>query len=272
LGFLHNEFFEFAPDGQSFAVIRSDKTVRIWNLETRTETSVIQVQGEGKVLCVAYSPDGLRFATGSTDKSAVLWDIARGQRVKTFPGHAGTVRSLAFSRDGKLLATGISDGTVQLWDIAGGRKFPLLKGHKSEEGVLGLAFSPDGSILATAGFDRTMILWDVISQKQRVLTAHNAPIGDLVFSRDGRTIATSDWVGVTRLWNVETEQEIATFRGRVVAFSPDDKVLAIGERVASAGGVSEKTSRVTLYRAPPLQEITAREAAVTTVAPGRVTR
>ena len=133
--------------------------------------------------------------------------------------------------------------------------------------VLALAFSPDDSILASTGFDGKLVLRDLASKRHRVLTAHQAPTGGADFSKDGKTIAASDWLGVVSLWNVGVGKEIANFHGRVLAFSPDDKLLAIGERILPSAGTdrNRKSSRVSLYRAPLLEEITARDAS----APGQ---
>ena len=39
--------------------------------------------------------------TGSYDNTAILWDATTGERIESFEGHAGEVRSVAFSADGK---------------------------------------------------------------------------------------------------------------------------------------------------------------------------
>jgi WD40 repeat protein len=272
---LNNPFefscLAFSPDGERVALTRSTNKLQIWDLTTRAVASIIEVQDGGEVFCIAWSPDGRRLATGSKERIAVLWDIGTGQRVHTLRGHEGLVGSLAFSREGKLLATGSQPGIIKVWNVASGRTVSQYQGGTA---VLALAFSPDDSILATAHFDGRLILWDLASKQHRILAPNNVPVVGVAFSKDGKTIAASDWLGVTRLWNVETGKEIANFRGRVVAFSPDDKVLAIGERVLPPANTdrNRKSSRVFLYRAPLLEEITAREAGVTTVASGKVIR
>jgi WD40 repeat protein/tRNA A-37 threonylcarbamoyl transferase component Bud32 len=257
-------FLAFSPDGKRLALARSTNTVQIWDLTTRRVTNVITVPEEEGVFCIAYSPDGRRIATGSKSKTATLWEIATGRRLHTLPVDEGRVESLAFSGDGTLLATGSDPGMVKLWKVASGRMFAQHQGHKPYHGmdgaVLALAFSPDNSILASTGFDRRLILWDITSGRQRVLTAHQAVTGCVSFSKDGKTIATSDFQNVARLWNVTTGQEIADFRGRVIAFSPDDKGLAIAEGMLRAITDPRASSRVSLYRAPLLEEIMTREA------------
>lgn len=47
-----------------------------------------------------------------------LWEVATGENIATFWGHATDIQSLAFSPDGALLASGSYDGTILLWDMA----------------------------------------------------------------------------------------------------------------------------------------------------------
>ena len=63
------------------------------------------------------------------EKSCSLTRLS-DQRIATFEGHAGTVRSVAFSADSRLIASGDQEGIVQLWDANGGRPlgaFPALE-------------------------------------------------------------------------------------------------------------------------------------------------
>jgi hypothetical protein len=65
----------------------------------------------------------------------------------------------------------------------------------------------------------------------------------------------------TKLWDVETEQVVATFRGTVAEFSPDGTILAVGGQGSKYIGDEKLVGRVTLHYAPPLEEIDRRRAA-----------
>ena len=160
----------FSPDGTQMATASWDHTARLWDVVAgecvRTFTGHTSL-----VSGVAFSPDGSLLATGSgrlpgrpgeplvsDDRTARLWDVATGECIRTFTGHASEISGVAFSPDGTLLATaGGREKTARLWDVATGKCVRILIGHVEQ--VRGVAFSPDGTLLATASSDKTARLW-----------------------------------------------------------------------------------------------------------------
>jgi WD40 repeat protein len=68
-------------------------------------------------MSVAFSPDSTLLASGSWDKTIKLWQVADGQELATFYGHAGGINQVTFSPDGTLLASGSYDRTIKLWHL-----------------------------------------------------------------------------------------------------------------------------------------------------------
>ena len=67
----------------------------------------------------------------------------------------------------------------------------------------------------------------------QTLTAHNDSVKSIAFSRDGKMLASGSADDTIKLWNLATNQNIATLTGNsstvyTVAFSPDGKMLASG--------------------------------------------
>jgi len=108
---------------------------------------------------VAFSPDGRHALSGSADKTLILWDLATGQRLRTFTGHTGDVRSVAFSRDGSFALSGSADHSVILWDVGSGAEIGRFTGHTDR--VTSVAFSPDGKSALSGSTDMTIRMWRI---------------------------------------------------------------------------------------------------------------
>ena len=230
----------FSPDGTTLASGSDDGTVKLWDVETRTNTATLLHEGiDPKVYSVAFSPDGTILATGNKvwnssryDNNVYLWNVATQTNIATFTGHSDHIWSLAFSPDGTILASGSDDDTVKLWDVETREIIDTLEGSK-------VAFSSDGTTLATVS-GREVKLWDVATLTNVATleddrsTSWSWSIHSIAFSPDGTTLATGATDKTLGLWNLATREKIAT-RGwpktyghsdNFATFSPDGSILA----------------------------------------------
>jgi WD40 repeat protein len=97
-----------SPDGQFLASGNEDQTVKLWNINTKTFTTLPSacassdfatdlrtLQGHSnRVFCVAFSPDSQILASCSGDRTIKLWNPITGQCLNTFYGHNSWVWSL----------------------------------------------------------------------------------------------------------------------------------------------------------------------------------
>ena len=197
------------------------------------------------VYSVAFSPvDNTLLASGSSDGTVKLWDVETQTDVATLEGHAAGIASVAFSPNGMLLASGAGDGTVKLWDAKTHTNIETLEWPANE--VTSVAFSPDGTLLAAGAWDGTIKLWDVETH-QNIATfgGYDAATVDAIVAVEtertwftpvsflsNTTLAAGSGDRI-KLWDVETEENIATFEvpGDLIismACSPDGTTLAAG--------------------------------------------
>jgi hypothetical protein len=106
----------FSPDGKRLASASWDKTVILWDVDSRKPIATLEGHKEA-VYDVAFSPDGKRLASASWDKTVILWDVDSRKPIATLEGHKDQVYGVAFSPDGKRLSSASRDKTVILWDL-----------------------------------------------------------------------------------------------------------------------------------------------------------
>lgn len=94
----------FSPDGGTLATSSSDRTIRLWNVESGEATTWRGHTSD--VYRCAFSPDGKQLASTSQDATVRLWSVATGDVLFT---HHGIPRNpfyaAAFTPDGAQLAT-----------------------------------------------------------------------------------------------------------------------------------------------------------------------
>jgi WD40 repeat protein len=74
VGTKHFQDLAFTPDGRRLVTVSNDKTIRLWDTNTWTETGGYEWR-IGKLRSVAVSPDGLRMAAGADTGKVVVWDV-----------------------------------------------------------------------------------------------------------------------------------------------------------------------------------------------------
>jgi WD40 repeat protein len=226
-----------SPDDRFVAAGSSDNRVRVWNAATGQRALNLENQADS----LAFSPDGGYLALGSADGSVHLWDLQSGKPAGTQASHERSVDRLAFAPDGKTLVSVSQDCSLRVWQVANGLplKAGLIYNPQKPWHPLpisgGIAFSPDGRWLGLVGSVFSPIELIHLSDLENpvILSSRNVN-GEtgISFSPDGRDFAVINPDGLS-IWRLDdrTTQETWSIGGSQVTYSPDGKILIVGDSV-----------------------------------------
>ena len=120
----------------------------------------------------------------------------------------------------------IEDTDVTTWELPEGAIGRLGRGI-----VADLAFSPDGESLAIATTAGAWVYELATMEPIALLATERGLVSTVSFSPNGQWIATSNWDGIIKVWETETQRCTAKIQGwhggtSQLAFSPDSQYLA----------------------------------------------
>jgi len=105
-------------DGRTIAALSQDRTIRLFDLESRAETLSVPGHRTKQTTALAFFPDGPLAASVALDNAVFVWDLVSQAPVTTFWGPTGEgYLGLAMSRDA-MLAAALTDGRIRLWGPA----------------------------------------------------------------------------------------------------------------------------------------------------------
>lgn len=166
--------------------------------------------GTASLMTVAFTADNKQFVTAG--ESVDVWNTANWQAARTRPIATQHGPPRAMSTDAGLVLSGF-DGTLTVWDPNG---LPTIARVLLGAASTGGTFSPDGAWLAITSSDDTMVLYRAHElSRVRMLSISGA--------------------GTRGLLDATTP----------VAFSPDSRVLAIGDRLGNVQLYDTSTQRAT---------------------------
>jgi WD40 repeat protein len=258
-----------SPDGRQALTVADDQTARIWDMESGHELRRMVGRAD-EVAALAFVEDARGIVIVSRTGMAWRFDAEGGRALPpsiapsqgTAPpaaapadgrtpdlrpaviGDGRYVWPLILSPDGRRMLMAGFHGVVGVWDVETGKQIQKFD-QMSAGSISDADFSPDGTKLLTASRGPEFSLWDVQTGKEVQHFTVNPgwrprflyPEGDyrdgverLALSPDGHRALTSDSEGSTRLWNVDTGDQVRvlkvkTFENLAVGFSPDSRKM-----------------------------------------------
>jgi WD40 repeat protein len=248
------ECVAYSPDGALLAGCNSsDATVWLWDAHSGKQLAAFTTGKGASVTRLYFSADGKRIAAVTRDLHHItLWGVLNRGRLETItPANVHKINRLAtlkhptligqasFSPDGLSLVSNtiFNPGGLYRWDLKTQQRVYFDKPYAEGNRAL---FSPDGKHLAIALGQQGVDVLDA---------ATNAPLYSLpspdgkgviaiAYSPDSLLIAASYANDFIRLWDLTTQQIVATLQSpadylETLKFSPDGSMLAL----VSASGV-----------------------------------
>ena len=220
-----------SPDGKWAASGSSDKTVKIWDLETGECQATLEGHTD-EVKCVAITPDGMRILSGGNDGLIRIWDSKRWTKSNELNEHFGSVLTISISgKESRFLtAGGLGDIALRLWDISNGQCVLKWTGH--ENVVWSVAISEDARRAVSGSSDQAIRFWDLeTGECLATLKGHSGIVYSVQITPDGRFAVSGSEDKTVKIWDLEAGNCVGTLEGHhstvySVAISPDSTLIA----------------------------------------------
>jgi len=253
----------FSSDGKSLVSGSSDKTVKLWDVQTGGIVKTFHGHIHS-ISSVSISADCTMIASGSFDKTIRLWDI-QTEECLCIIEQQGSIDSVSFSPTDPQHIISISSNKVWKWDVNGHQIPPTYTGayiafspdstqfalcnqnvvtvqsSDSEEIMAEFyvtnnstrycCFSPDSKLVAAAA-NNTAYVWDVTSPDPHLVETfvHTAEITALVFSSPSSLISVS-MDSSLKFWKIGT---LSTDLGSTLFTPPPIRSVSLQARAGIA--------------------------------------
>jgi len=156
----------YLPEPSLFLSAGEDKTLRLWDVRTRTEAA--QLAFSGPVNSVELSQDA-KTLTIAAGNEVSFWDAQSYQCLKRFnlgvvEANGYGVNSATLHPDRKAFVAGGGNFWVYVHDYETGEELQCNKGHHGP--VYGVRFAPDGKTYASGGDDGTIRIWTYAEEEE----------------------------------------------------------------------------------------------------------
>lgn len=218
-----------APDGRRFISASSDKTLKVWDLQTEQE--VFTLSGHiNSVQSIAITPDGKKAISGSWDSTLKVWDLQTGEELFTLNDETGGIQFITITPNGKRVISGSWGKTRKVWSLETGEElfnFAVSTGMKNEA----IAFTLDSKRLIFGSDDKTIKVCNLETGEEQLSFGDDRGLRAVAAISNNRVISVS-WNN-TKIWDLETGKQLLNHKNHsdwiaAVAFTPDGKRIITG--------------------------------------------
>jgi WD40 repeat protein len=231
------------PDGRILFLTVSGASVNIGDVTSKTDPRILNYrvgEGAGAFMDSQFLSDNGRLAAFTHGYHISIWDVERQSELYGFDVEKSAVydrgvpASIVLSSDSKWLAVGNYDGSIRILDAFSGNEISRLVGPVNP--ARSLSFSASGVLLYSGA--RTK--WNLGSGRgEPVLAEPNS--NTALVSPKGAWLAEPSQSGAdVHVWDIEHRTSLPTLavasesHPDLLAFSPDEKLLAVTYRQSTA--------------------------------------
>ncbi|KAF9900512.1 hypothetical protein EC991_007216 [Linnemannia zychae] len=154
---------------------------------------------------MAFSPDRNQVVVQEDELTLQMWEYQTATQGRVLEGHSNVVASVAYSSCGRWVISASRDMTVRLWDLEDAEQDHVFGGSwDSDEGVRCLAFSSTGPQFATGDMGGRVCLYDARTRScSRTLRLRDEILPrSLAYSPDDKQLAIGTASGSVYLWDL----------------------------------------------------------------------
>ncbi len=184
---------------------------------------------------IARVPKSTRFYLGASDFKVYDIDLGAAKvEPKELYNHGSYVTGVALA--GKTLVSGSYDCKLIWWDTEKNKEIRSIEAHS--KWIRKVRVSPDGKLFASVADDMVCRVWDAeTGKKVHELRGHqektpnhfNSMLYAVAFSPDGKYLATGDKVGHIVVWDVAKGTQLAAMEAPIMyTWDPSARLHSIG--------------------------------------------
>ncbi|HJT75995.1 MAG TPA: serine/threonine-protein kinase [Gemmataceae bacterium] len=222
----------YSPDGQYLVFVPPEGGLRVWDGTVSRVMADLDPGGKAPYLAIGFDPGVKKLWACRADGEVRSWslpDCAPAVRAKLNRPGTPPLTAAAFNTDATLLAVGRKDGQVFLYQADGKR---LRQWPAADREVQALAWSPDSRLVAVGTASGGVQLWHRDGTPSFPLPPLSDGVSRIQFSPDGRWVLAGHGANGTRVYDVQSGEQVSVAGGTICGFARDGRHFATGSSSA----------------------------------------